>query len=80
MQTDYECTYELDIKYVLVLFQYLPSIWTDLRLYFFFYPAFTAFYELQPPHSRRFEITHNDTPQSVGLLWKSDQPVPETST
>ena len=29
---------------------------------------------------RFFEITHNDTPQSVGLLWTSDQPVAETST
>ena len=28
---------------------------------------------------RFFEITH-DTPQSVGLLWTSDQPVAETST
>ena len=27
-----------------------------------------------------FLITHNDTPQSVGLLWTSDQPVAETST
>ena len=27
-----------------------------------------------------FEITHNDTPQAVGLLWTSDQPVAETST
>ena len=27
-----------------------------------------------------FWITHNDTPQSVVLLWKSDQPVAETST
>ena len=26
------------------------------------------------------EITHNDTPQSVGLLWTSDQPVAQTST
>jgi len=25
-------------------------------------------------------ITHNDTPQSVGLLWTSDQSVAETST
>ena len=33
------------------------------------------------PHSwGLFEITHNDTPQSVGLLWTSDQPVAETST
>ena len=26
-----------------------------------------------PPHSRGFYITHNDAPQSVGLLWTSDQ-------
>ena len=29
---------------------------------------------------RFYEITHNDTPQSVGLLWTSDQPVAETCT
>ena len=29
---------------------------------------------------RFFEITHNDTSQSVRLLWTSDQPVAETST
>jgi len=26
------------------------------------------------------QITHNDAPQSVGILWNSDQPVVETST
>ena len=31
------------------------------------------------PHSRGFLITHNDAPQSVGLLWTSDQLVTETS-
>jgi hypothetical protein len=30
--------------------------------------------------SRGYLITHNDVPQSVGLLWTSDQPVAETST
>jgi hypothetical protein len=30
--------------------------------------------------SRGFLITHNDVPQSVGLLWTSDQSVTETST
>jgi hypothetical protein len=45
----------------------------------FFYPAFTTLYEFKPPHSRGSEITHNDAPQSVGLLWTSDQPVAETS-
>jgi hypothetical protein len=28
--------------------------------------------------SRGFENTHNDTTQSVGLLWTSDRPVAET--
>jgi hypothetical protein len=32
-----------------------------------------------PPHSRGLYITH-DAPQSVGLLWTSDQLVAETST
>ena len=32
------------------------------------------------PHSRGFLITHNDAPQSVGLLCTSDQFVAETST
>jgi hypothetical protein len=30
--------------------------------------------------SRGFLITHNNAPQSVGLLWTSDQFVAETST
>jgi len=33
-----------------------------------------------PPHYWEFQITHNDAPQSVGLLWTSDQLVAETST
>ena len=32
-----------------------------------------------PPHSRGFCITHNNTPQSVGLLWTRDRPIAETS-
>jgi hypothetical protein len=35
---------------------------------------------LWPPRPRGFLITHNDVPQSVGLLWTSDQLVAETST
>jgi hypothetical protein len=30
--------------------------------------------------ARGFVITHNDEPQSVGLLWTNDQLVAETST
>ena len=33
-----------------------------------------------PPHSWGFYITHNDAPQSVELLWTSDQLVAATST
>jgi hypothetical protein len=35
---------------------------------------------LWPPRFRGFLITHNDAPQSVGLLWTSDQSVAEIST
>jgi hypothetical protein len=35
---------------------------------------------LWPPRPRDFLITHNDAPQSVQLLWTSDQFVAETST
>jgi hypothetical protein len=40
----------------------------------------TTLYESEPPQLWGSEITHKDTPQSVGLLWTSDQPVAETST
>jgi hypothetical protein len=33
-----------------------------------------------PPHSPGFQITHNDAPHSLGLLWTSDQLVAEPST
>jgi hypothetical protein len=33
-----------------------------------------------PRHSRGFSFTHNDAPQSVRLLWTSDQPDAETCT
>jgi hypothetical protein len=32
------------------------------------------------PHLRRFYITPNDAPQSVGFLWAGDKLVAETST
>jgi hypothetical protein len=35
---------------------------------------------LWPPRPRGFLTTHNDAPQSVRLLWTSDQLVAETST
>ena len=33
-----------------------------------------------PPHSWGFLMTHNDAPQSVGLLWTSAQLITQTST
>jgi hypothetical protein len=35
---------------------------------------------LYPPRFRGFLITHNDAPQSAGLLWTRDQSVADTST
>jgi hypothetical protein len=35
---------------------------------------------LWPPCSQDFLITHNYAPQSVGLLWISDQLIAKTST
>jgi hypothetical protein len=32
-------------------------------------------YDSEPPRSGGSEITHKDAPQSVGLLWTSDQHV-----
>jgi hypothetical protein len=40
----------------------------------------SSIYELQLPPSGGSEITHKDAPQSLRLLWTSDQPVAETST
>jgi len=49
-------------------------------LLFSFYHGATAPSGPWPPNYRGFMITHNDAPQSVGLLWASDQPDAETST
>ena len=39
---------------------------------FFFLFGVTAPNGPGPPHSPCVQITHNDTPQSVGLLWMND--------
>ena len=51
----------------------IGQICLTLRIYFFFLAQ-------QTPVGQGFpiQITHNDAPQSVGLLWMSDQPVVET--
>ena len=60
----------------------------SLRFYIFMFIIFTRLFVCgatarsgpESPHSRGFWITHNDAPQSVGLLWTSDQLVAQTST
>ena len=51
----------------------------QLNIHFFFLSGTTAQRGPGPPHSWGFYFTHNDTPQSVALLWTSDRPVAETS-
>ena len=46
----------------------------------FFVSGATAPTGLGSPNSQGFYITHNDTPQSVGPLWTSDQFVADTYT
>jgi hypothetical protein len=57
------------------------SIYIFIYLYIFIiFSGNAAQRGLWPPRSRGFVITYNDAPQSVGLLWTSDQLVVETST
>jgi hypothetical protein len=78
-----ECTvHETTVKYFCIKArQWLPSVLrmsaAVINLHFFSGPA--AERGLWP-RSRGFLITHNDAPQSVGLLWTIDQSVAETST
>jgi hypothetical protein len=53
---------------------------TKLLFIFFIFSGSAAQRGLWPPRPRGFLFTHNDVPQSVGLLWTSDQLVAETST
>jgi hypothetical protein len=47
---------------------------------YFFFSGCATQRGLWPSRSRGFVITHDDAPQSVGLLWTSDQLVAEIST
>ena len=49
-------------------------------IFFFSMPLAAQSRAMASPFLRFFDITHNDTPQSVGLPWTSDQPVADTST
>jgi hypothetical protein len=50
------------------------------ELLFSFLSGSAAQYGLWPPRPGGFLMTHDDAPQSVGLLWISDQLVAGTST
>jgi hypothetical protein len=48
--------------------------------YFIIFSGSAAQREVWPPRPQGFLIIYNDAPQSVGLLWTSDQLVAETCT
>jgi hypothetical protein len=77
-----ECILCLSSVYIgLYMYIYIYIyIYTYIFFFFFFYWLLQPTCGFQPPHAWGFEITLNDTPQSVGLLWTSDRPVAETST
>jgi hypothetical protein len=51
-----------------------------LPLLLFIFSGSAAKHGLWPPCPQGFLITQNDAPQSVGLLWMSDQLIVEIST
>jgi hypothetical protein len=63
---------------------YTTFVWGEFNEIFIYFILFSL--ALQPRAgygllvTRCFLITHNDAPQSLGLLWTSDQLVTETST
>jgi hypothetical protein len=60
-------------------FPWRPTHIND-NIYLYIFSGSAAQSGLWPPRSRGFLITHNDAPQSVGLLWTSDQLVAEISS
>ena len=60
-----------------VRFFYMKS---SKNSFFFFFCGAVTQRGSRPPLSRGFQITHNQTPPSTGLLWTSDQLVAEIST
>jgi hypothetical protein len=63
-----------------VIVQFSDDTTTTTNTIIIFFSGSAAQRGLWPPSSRGFLITHNDAPQSVGLLWTSDQLVAETYT
>jgi hypothetical protein len=57
----------------------LSEVLLSLKIIIIIFSGSAAQRGLWLPRLRCFLITHNDAPQSVGLLWTSDQLVAETS-
>jgi hypothetical protein len=74
------CVYVYMSVYVCVCVYVYVKLVAKLQLFVFIFSGTAAQHGLWPPRPRCFLITHNDAPQSVGLLWTGDQLVAETST
>jgi hypothetical protein len=65
---------------VTVIYLYLKMINSRSAFSFYLFFCCAATHRVpRPHHSRGFYTTHSDAPQSVGLLWTSDQLDTETS-
>jgi hypothetical protein len=65
------------VKYKICTYKYLFVFLALQPFWLYFLLPHSGLY---PPHSWGFFIMHNDTLQSVGLLWTNNQAVAETST
>ena len=78
--TSVKCFLTLSFTDKNLVYSYHPPCVLHVRQLILLLPGIYNPYEFEPPHSGGSEITHKNAPQSVGLLWTSDQPVAETST
>jgi hypothetical protein len=67
------------LSLLMCIMHHLVPVQTIIIIIFIF-SGTAAQRELWPPRQRGFLITHDDAPQSVVLLWTSDQLVAEIST
>jgi hypothetical protein len=58
----------------------LVMVYMKCVIIYFIFSGTAAQRGLWPPRQLGFLITHNDAPQSVGLVWTIDQLIAETST
>jgi len=68
-----------NIKFVLKYLSFVIFLTLRLLMSYIYIYIFIYIY-MEHPFLMFLDHTHNDAPQSVGLLWTSDQLVAETST